>query len=171
MQGATWGKDLKGVGGGQAGGGPPSGAKGPAPTWLYVLFAILIWLCSSWAERRVDGRTRALRLWVLSRQHPSWGRADAEKQRNVADRGMGQRGQGGGQRDRHGSPQLPGSSNAPSPQGSSPQARSSPLGTAWGGCHWPGSWCRGRKGSSGKGAFSRSTPCSRSMQHCRGVGR
>lgn len=44
MQGATWGKDLKGVGGGQAGGGPPSGAKGPAPTWLYVLFAILIWL-------------------------------------------------------------------------------------------------------------------------------
>uniref|UniRef100_A0A480IN38 Nuclear receptor-interacting protein 2 n=1 Tax=Sus scrofa TaxID=9823 RepID=A0A480IN38_PIG len=80
---------------------------------------------------------------------------------------MGQRGQGGGQRDRHGSPQLPGSSNAPSPQGSSPQARSSPLGTAWGGCHWPGSWCRGRKGSSGKGAFSRSTPCSRSMQHWR----
>lgn len=33
--------------------------------------------------------------------------------------------------------------------------------------HWPGSWYRGRKGSSENGAFSRSTPRSRSMQHLR----
>lgn len=47
-----------------------------------------------------------------------------------------------------------------------PKARSFPLGTDWFSSHWPGSWYRGRKGSSGKGALRRSTPRSRSMQHC-----
>lgn len=47
-----------------------------------------------------------------------------------------------------------------------PKSQDCPLGTDGAGSHWPGSGYKGRKGSSGKGAFSRSTRCSRSIQHC-----
>lgn len=47
-----------------------------------------------------------------------------------------------------------------------PKSQDCPLGTDGASSHWSGSGYKGRKGSSGKGAFSRSTRCSRSIQHC-----
>ena len=107
-------------------------------------------------------RSRALSLedsWRIGR----WLRSSEECDRL---RETGRQGQGGNRRDRHGRPQLPGWSNAPFPHTALPQGKVLPLGTDWFGSHWPGSWYRGRKGSSGKGALRRSTPRSRSIQHC-----
>lgn len=55
---------------------------------------------------------------------------------------------------------------SPYPTWPFPKSQDCPLGTDGAGSHWPGSGYKGRKGSSGKGAFSRSTRCSRSIQHC-----
>lgn len=57
---------------------------------------------------------------------------------------------------------------SPHPTWLFPKSQYFPLGTEGASSHWPGSGFKGRKGSSGKGAFSRSTRCSRSMQHCGG---
>ena len=113
-----------------------------------------------------DGETRALRSQALSRKRFSWRAGQVLRSKGAwpPARETGRRGQGGDRRD---SPQLPGSSHAPSPRASAPEAGRFPLGAVRG-CrrHWPGSWHKGRKGNSENGAFSRSTRCSRSMQHC-----
>ena len=121
-----------------------------------VLSAVLMRLCS-WEGRGEDRETRTLWSQALSRKRFSWGAGQVLRSRGAwpPARETGRQGQGGDRRD---SPQLPGSSHAPSPGASPPEAGSFPLGTVRG-CHrhWPGSWYKGRKGSSENGAFSRST--------------
>ena len=86
---------------------------------------------------REDGETRTLRSRALQGTLLLGDGAGAEKQRSVADWEMGQWGQGGDKRDR---PSCPSYLTLVMPHhGSSPQARSFPLGTIGGSGHWPGS--------------------------------
>ena len=82
--------------------------------------AVLMRLCS-WEGMREDRETRTLRSRALSRDCSSWEAGQVLRSRGawLPTREKGQRGQGGDRRD---SPQLPGSSHAPSPRASPPEA-------------------------------------------------
>lgn len=126
------------------------------PIFVYALFFSLL-------EGKDQG-SQSPETRTCSGDNCPWGEGVAEKQRGGRPT---EQGQDGDKRDRvvpsHLALVMPHASH-----GAPPKVRSFLQGSEGKSHHWPGSWHKGRKGSSGKGARSRSTPCSRSMQHCGG---
>lgn len=140
----------------------PCHVQGPAwnPVLHMSLSAAPIGLCFS-GDGSEEQENQNPEIFGLSSENSSWGWGSCrEAERN--DR-LRERGRGSGMTQ---SP-VPGSSHAHTPHMALPEGKVLPLGTNWKSSHWPGSWYKGRKGSSGNGACSLSTRRSRSMQHLR----